>query len=176
MGIVGRLVPVKGHALLFEALARLGPSPKVRLIVLGDGPLEAELRRDAERRGIDGMVRFAGFRTNAVDYMAHLDVLVLASSHEGLPYTVLEAMHLGVAIVSTAVGGPAEVLRDGETGLLVPPGDPAALARALDRVLADGGLRRRLGENARAEARRAYSLDGMVQQYLAAYRSALAGR
>lgn len=175
LGIVGRLVPVKGHVLLFEALARLGPPDSARLVVLGDGPLEAGLRQEAARLGIEKAVRFVGFRTNAMDYMAHLDMLVLASSHEGLPYTVLEAMHLGVPIVSTAVGGPAEVLRDGETGLLVPPGDPAALASALERAIADASLRRRLGENARVEARRSYSLDGMARKYLDVYRSVLAG-
>jgi glycosyltransferase involved in cell wall biosynthesis len=93
--------------------------------------------------------------------------------HEGLPYTLLEAMALGVPIIASRVGGLEEVLEDGATALLAPVGDHAALARAIARLHADPELRRRLSENARGLQQAQYSLERMTERYLAVYQEAL---
>src|SRR5262249_56903348 len=101
----------------------------------GQGPLEADVRAEHERLGLGGTVRLLGYREDATRLIAAADVYVLASDHEGLPVTVMEALALGVPVVATAVGGLPEVVRSGENGVLVPPGDPLALADAIARAL-----------------------------------------
>jgi glycosyltransferase involved in cell wall biosynthesis len=128
------------------------------------------LRTLAEARGITNRVHILGFRRNVFDYLAHCNVLLMPSQHEGLPYTLLEAMALGIPIVAARVGGLAEVIQDGSTGLLVPPQDSAALTRAILRLYEDPALRSRLGEQARLLQQTRYSLQAMTERYLAIYR------
>jgi glycosyltransferase involved in cell wall biosynthesis len=128
------------------------------------------LRTLAEARGITSRVHILGFRRNVFDYLAHCNVLLMPSQHEGLPYTLLEAMALGIPIVAARVGGLAEVIQDGSTGLLVPPQDSAALTRAILRLYEDPALRSRLGEQARLLQQTRYSLQAMTERYLAIYR------
>ena len=118
-------------------------------------------------------MHFLGFRRHIYDYLAHSDALLMPSLHEGLPYTLLEAMALGIPIIASRVGGLEEVLGDGATALLVPTGDCPALARAITRLHADPDLRRRLSENARRLQQAQYSLERMTERYLAVYREAL---
>ena len=171
--IVGRLEWVKGHHLAIDAVAADGVSPDVHLHILGAGPREQELQVLAKRNGITQRVHVLGFRRNIYDYIAHCDVLLMPSLHEGLPYTLLEAMALGVPVIASRVGGLAEVMQDETTGLLIPPGDVKALAQAIARLRRDAKLRCQLGLNAQRLQRNHYSLEVMTARYLAVYQNLL---
>jgi glycosyltransferase involved in cell wall biosynthesis len=173
-GIVGRVSAVKGIPIALRALASGAVPDRVRLDVIGTGPLEARLRRQASALGLDDRVRFHGFRRDRLDWLAHLDMLLMPSLYEGLPYTLLEAMSLGLPVVAARVGGLAEVLRHEETGLLVEPGDHEGLARALARLAGEPGLASRLGEAAAREQRERYTLERMVREYREVYEAAAA--
>jgi L-malate glycosyltransferase len=175
-GIVGRVTAVKGIPLALRALASGAVPDSVRLDIIGAGPLEGRLRREAAALGLGDRVRFHGFQRDAIDWLAHLDALLMPSLHEGLPYTLLEGMSLGVPVLAARVGGLAEVLRHDETGLLVEPGDADGLARALARLAADPALARRLGEAAAREQRERYTLARMVAEYREVYAAAARGR
>ena len=174
IGIVGRVSEVKGIPFALQALASCRAPDRMRLVIIGSGPELAHLRKEAQDLGLGDQVRFHGFRRDVLDWLAQLDVLLMPSLHEGLPYVLLEAMSLGVPIVASRIGGLAEVLRDDETGLLVDVGDVGGLARALTRLAGDRDLARRLGAAAALEQRERYTLTRMVDDYLAVY--AAAGR
>ena len=125
----------------------------------------------AQTLGLADRVHFLGFRRNVYDYVAHCDVLLIPSLYEGLPYTLLEAMALGAPIVASRVGGLAEVLQDGITALLTPPGDPAAIAHAIAELHRRPEYRRQLGENAQRLQRTVYSIGEMSARYQALYQS-----
>jgi len=168
--VVGRLDIVKGHHLAIEAIAAESVPHDIHLHIVGVGPRETELRALAKASGVTDRVHFLGFRRNIYDYIAHCNLLLMPSLHEGLPYTLLEAMALGIPIVASRVGGLAEVIQDESTGLLVPPQDSAALTRAILRIYEDPALRSRLGEQARLLQQTRYSLQAMTERYLAIYR------
>lgn len=135
---VGRLLPVKGPDVLIEALPAIAAArPTVHLSLVGDGPLEASLRRRAEALGVAARCRFAGQRAQAevARWLNAASLLVVPSRAEGVPNVVLEALASGTPVVASRVGGVAEVLEEGAAGLLVPPEDPAALARAVAATL-----------------------------------------
>jgi glycosyltransferase involved in cell wall biosynthesis len=145
------------------------------LVLVGSGPLEDGLRSQADAAGLAGRVVFAGSRGDVPDLLAAFDVFVLSSRYEGLPIALLEAMAAGRACVATAVGGVPEVVTDGVDGVLVPPGDPDALAAALAAVAGDADRRAALG--AKAEARAAdFRLDAAVARLAAVYDRALGRR
>ncbi len=159
-----QLLPHKGHAVLLEAMARAavaGPPPV--LAVIGTGSEEPALRRRAADLGLGGRVRFLGFR-NGLDRLledAAAAVLPSLDGSEGFPNSVVEFLAKGKAVAASRVAGVPEAVTDGVEGLLVPPGDPAALAGALERILNDGALRARLGAAARARAEREFG-DGLM--------------
>lgn len=166
IGIVGRLVPGKGHSVLLEALSRLETGQVAStLLIIGDGPLQAALIADVVRRGLADRVRFLGFQSDVPGVMAALDILVLASTHsEVLPLVVMEAMAAGCAVVATSVGGVPEIVEDGRSGLLVSPGGADDLALALHRLIGDPGLRADLGQAARERVREEFTLPRMVRE------------
>jgi glycosyltransferase involved in cell wall biosynthesis len=178
---IGRVSPVKGQRELLEALARLTPRrPEVRVVLVGEdveagGAYRAELERLAASLGLGEIVRFAGFRPEAAAALKEMDVLVLPSWIEGLPLVVLEAMAQAKPVVATAVGGTPEAVIDGETGLLVPPRDRVALMEALERVLDDDPLRRRLGEAGQARCRAHFEAAAMDRRVLEVYDEVAAG-
>jgi len=141
------------------------PPPSVRLIVLGTGPMADEIAVIAREYGVAERVHVLGFRADIHDYMAHLDALLMPSFHEGLPYTLLEAMSLGLPIIASRVGGLAEVLRHERTGLLVPVGDPDAIAEALAQLVQRPELAADLARRAGEEQRAHYSLRAMAERY-----------
>ena len=175
VGMVGRLTPVKGLDIALRAIAAEGVPPEVRLHLLGSGPLRDELEAEAVRLGIADRVRFHGFRSDVLDWLAHLDALMITSLHEGLPYTLLEAMSLGVPTIASRIGGLQEVLADDETGLLVDVGDVDGFAAALGRLAGDQSTARQLGMRAAGVQRKRYTLDRMVDDYLAVYEEAAGG-
>jgi glycosyltransferase involved in cell wall biosynthesis len=168
VGAIGRLNEQKGHRHLLDAAALLLPRLRARLLIAGDGDLMEPLRRQAQASGIAERVVFAGHRSDVPDLLGAIDVLCVSSLYEGTPLTLFEAMASGKAVVSTSVDGCREVIEDGRTGLLVPPRDPAALAKALERVLVDGALRASLGANA-LQASRRYDVDECVRQIQGVY-------
>lgn len=172
LALVGRLTPVKGIPVALRALAGLDAPRPVLLHLLGEGPLREALAREAAALGVADRVRWHGFRTDATGWIAHCDALLMPSSHEGLPYVLLEAMACGTPVFASRVGGLAEVLRDGATGALFPAGDAGALRALIARLAADPTWGRALGGAARAEQRARYTLDGMGAAYWEAYAAA----
>jgi glycosyltransferase involved in cell wall biosynthesis len=144
---VGRLSAAKGVRVLFAAMAQLRRShPQAHLTLIGDGPERAELERAAAEAGLTGSVAFLGYRTQAevAAELAQADVFALPSFAEGLPVVLMEALAARTTVVATAIAGVSELVRPGETGLLVPPGDPESLAESLARLLDDPTLRAKL--------------------------------
>jgi glycosyltransferase involved in cell wall biosynthesis len=138
IGHVGRLSAEKGQHRLITAFAALRTEfPDARLVFAGEGPDLAELQSHVKTQGLGGAVHFLGYRSDIPDVFADLSALVLNSDTEGVPRVILEAMALGVPVIASAVGGTPEIVADGETGLLIPPRDEAALLAALARTLAD---------------------------------------
>ncbi|HWP35157.1 MAG TPA: glycosyltransferase [Thermodesulfobacteriota bacterium] len=177
VGTVGTLLPVKGHADLLEAVARLAPAvPDLTALICGRPLVLEPLAARAAALGIADRVRFLGYRDDVPALLAVMDVFVLPSLSEGLSLALLEAMAAGLPVVATAVGGNPEVVRDGESGFLVPPRDPGALAERIGRLLRDRALARRLGLAAARRVRQEFSLDAMVQRYEALYARHLARR
>jgi glycosyltransferase involved in cell wall biosynthesis len=163
---LARLAPVKGVGHLVEAVARIpaGDGAPV-LAVGGDGPERAALEALAADRLGDRAIFLGAVVGDPSDVYAAADVFTLPSLLEGFPMVLLEAMMRGTAVVATDVGGVAEMMEDGVHGLLVPPGDPDALSRAVARLLADPELRRELGDAARARALVEFSEERMADRY-----------
>jgi glycosyltransferase involved in cell wall biosynthesis len=154
VGAVGRLVWVKGLETLLDAAARLAPRhPRLRCMIVGDGPLRAPLEARARRLGLDGRVVFTGHRTDVPDLLAAMDIHAAPSVTEGFPMATLEAMHAGLPSVVTDVGGYPEMVADGRTGFLVPPGSVGALAERIERLVDDADMRAAMGAAARDRAR-----------------------
>jgi glycosyltransferase involved in cell wall biosynthesis len=132
VGMVARLHPVKGHRFLIDAAARVSQEfQNAHFVLVGGGPLRQEIEDRAARLGVGDRVHLLGDRSDAARLVASFDLAVLASLHEGLPNSVMEAMAAGVPVVATAVGGTRELIADGETGYLVPPADAMALGERI---------------------------------------------
>jgi glycosyltransferase involved in cell wall biosynthesis len=176
---VARLSAQKGLDVLVAAAARLrdaDPDAVPRFVVVGDGELRSALERSIAERGLERVVRLAGPRPprEVVDWLAASDVFVLPSHYEGMSFAVMEAMASGLAVVVTRVSGTAELVPDDEHGRVVPPGDAAALAAAIDELARDPDLRRRLGARAAEHVRR-FSWDACVDRTEALLREVAAG-
>ena len=172
---VGRLKAPKDFLTLVRGLALLRPGSAKTLIV-GDGPDRADVEAEIRRLGIGNEVELLGERRDVPELLADADVFVLSSSSEGMPVSVLEAMAVGLPVVGSQVGGVPELVVDGVNGLLVRPGDPSELARALDRLLFDAELRRRLGEAGRERAQGRFTLDSFRRAHVELYSRELAMR
>jgi len=170
VGAIGRLAPQKAPLDLVAAFAQAAlQSPLAKLVMVGDGPLRGEVEAELRRTGLKNRVVMAGNVPNAARLLPGFDLLVLASHWEGLPMVVLEAMMAGVPVVATSVGAVGEVLRHNDTGWVVPPARPEILADAILKLLREPGLRTRIGNAGRQEARERYSAARMVAAYEALY-------
>jgi glycosyltransferase involved in cell wall biosynthesis len=167
---VGNLYPVKGHAVLVDALARLRDRAGWRLAIAGRGEEEPRLRAQFAAAGIGDRVHLLGFRDDVADILAAGDLFTMPSLSEGLPLALVEAMSFGLPVVVTRVGGVPEVVTDGVEGFLVPPSDPGALATALAALLDDAPRRKAMGDDARTRALRDYALSTMADRYERLYR------
>ncbi|HEV8701914.1 MAG TPA: glycosyltransferase [Candidatus Polarisedimenticolia bacterium] len=153
VGTLCRLEPVKGVAELLDAfLLAASSTPRLRLVVGGDGPLRGRLLERARDAGMAERVVVGGSWVRPEDVLPALDLFVLASRNEGMGRALIEAMAVGLPVVGTAVGGVPEVLEEGGAGILVPPGDPEALAAAISRLAADERLAAHYGRRARSRA------------------------
>jgi glycosyltransferase involved in cell wall biosynthesis len=170
IGYVGRLAGQKGLGCLIQAARRVVDEyPEVQFVLVGEGELERAIRRKVLRLGLDGHVRLTGFRTDIPHVLAALDIFVLPSQYEGLPYTLMEAMAANCAAVATDVGGNRDLIQSGVTGILVQPSAPSKLADALLYLLERPGERRRLGDAARAVARERATPQEMALDVVALY-------
>lgn len=167
VGSAASLHPRKGQDVLIRAAARLATPPL--LLLAGTGPARAGLEALAARLGVQARVRFLGQVEPVEPLLAALDLFCLPSRKEGLGVAALEAMAAGLPVVASAVGGLAESVLPEETGLLVPPDDPEALARALERLLADAGLRERMGRAGGARVGERYGAAAMAAANRALY-------
>ncbi len=170
---IGRMAPEKGHRDLLAAFARLRSELDVRLLLVGDGPLRDQLEVDARRLKIDHRVVFTGVRSDVPRLLQTIDVVVFSSLWEGLPIVLLEAMAARRCIVTTAVPGILEAVRDGREALVAPIGDADGLAAALDRAIADTALRDRLAAAAGRRFDARFTGEAMVRAYETLYRDVL---
>ena len=176
VAVVAQLIERKGHRFLLRALPPLvAAHPNLRVIFLGQGPLAADLARESQALGLTDTLTMAGFRGDLEEILPCLDLLVHPALMEGLGVSLLQAASAGVPIVASRVGGIPEAVRDGENGLLVPPGDSAALGAAVAALLADPDRRQALGAAGQALMAREFSIDTMVEGNLAVYRELLGG-
>ncbi len=164
IGIVANLLPIKDHATLMRAFARLAAArPAVRLVLVGDGPERSRLQELSAALGITERVVFAGRRSNDPNLHHLFEISVLCSVSEGLPNSVLEAMAAGRPVVATRVGAAGDAVLDGVTGSLVPTGDDAALTGALRALLDDPARARAMGDAGRQRAREKYSPESALR-------------
>ncbi len=174
VGSIGRFVAYKGYTYLLEA-ARLVREkiPEAHWVLVGDGELRSELEAQSRRLGLEGRLRFAGWQERIPDYLALFDLFVLPSLGEHFGRVLLEAMAMAKAVVATNAGGVPEIVRDGETGILVPPADPAAMAAAAVTLLQDPAGAARMGTAGRRRAESEFSLARHADGIRALYREVL---
>jgi glycosyltransferase involved in cell wall biosynthesis len=179
VGLVGQITPLKGHEEFVRAAALVARErPDVEFLIFGEdrdlgAPFERRLRTLVRDLGLEGAVRFMGYEPDLPGALAALDAVAAPSWNEAFSLVTAEAMAAGRPVVASRAGALEELISDGETGLLVPPRDPAALARAISRVASDPALSERLGRAARASAGR-FAREPRVDQVLEVYRRALA--
>lgn len=167
---VGRLAPQKDYPTFLRAAAAvMAAVPDVDFLVVGEGELQAELAAQARTLGLEGRLRFTGLRHDVPAVLAGADVLALTSLYEGLPNVVVEAMATGAVAVATDVGGCRELVVEGETGFLLPPGQPDAVASTILRVLREPELMRRLATAARRRIESEFTVDAMVRRTTEVY-------
>ncbi len=175
IGIIGRLVPVKGHDALLRAMPGvLAKEPSARLLIVGDGPERKSLEARAHELGLSGYVFFTGQVTDVYAALRAVDVCAMPSLSEGLPYVLLEAMAMGKPVVASAVGGLAETLRHCENGVLVRPNDAQALTKALVSVLTDPLLVETIVKGGRATVR-TFDIANHIDRLVTIYRALAAG-
>jgi len=174
IGTVGRIQDVKNHSGLIDAFIRLREmrpehAGRLRLAIVGDGPLLPRIREKVETAGLQDVVWLPGSRTDIAELMADFDVFALPSIAEGTPVTILEAMACGLPVVASRVGGIPEVVQEGVTGLMPPPSDAEALARALAVYVDDPQLAARHGAAGRERVEKSNSIAAMVAGYAGLY-------
>jgi glycosyltransferase involved in cell wall biosynthesis len=174
VGVIAHLTAKKGHGVFLEAFPEAARRhPAALALLLGEGEEQERLKAQAERLGITGRVLFAGFHQDVLPFYAAMDVVVLPSIEgEGLPRALLEGGLLGQPCIGTRLSGVPEIVRDGETGFVVPTGDARALAERLDTLLGDAALRERMGAAAREYVRETFTIAAMVAGTLACYERA----
>lgn len=176
VGMVGNLRHPKAHDVLLRAIGQLARSrPALRLVLVGSGPREDELRRLATELDLDARVRWAGHRDDVHDVLGALDVFALASRSEGMPLAILEAMSAGLPVVASDVGGVREILGDAAAGRVVGASDPAELASALAPLVDDAEAAVAAGRAARERYLERFTAARMVERYAALYESVAGG-
>jgi glycosyltransferase involved in cell wall biosynthesis len=179
IAVIANLVSYKGHRDLLDALALVKepmpkeqmPKPWLVLAIGRDDGMGAELKRHAAARNLASNIRWLGERPAADQLLAAGDIFVLPSHQEGFSNALLEAMAANLAVIATAVGGNLDAIVDNESGILVPPRDPSALAAALARLASDPDIRRRYGDAARRRVEQRFALERCVDRYERLYRA-----
>jgi glycosyltransferase involved in cell wall biosynthesis len=171
VGVIAHLTAKKGHAVFLEAFGAIASKhPETIALFLGEGEERSSLEAQVRRLGLDGRVLFAGFQPDVLPYYAAMDVVALPSiDGEGLPRALLEGGLLRRATIGTRLSGVPEIIRDGESGFIVPVGDAAALAENLDRLFGDQVLRERMGNSAHDFIAATFTVEAMVAGVMASY-------
>ena len=174
VGMMARLFPVKNHIMFLQAAALVNKAmPETRFALVGDGPLRSRLEEYSNELGLNSKVVFFGEQRDAVNYLSAFDVATLTSDAEGCSNSLLEAMALGKPVVATDVGGNRELIRHGETGILVPPGNTQSFSEAVLELLRSSEAARVMGQNASETVRARFGLADMVREYESLYESGL---
>lgn len=174
IGAVGRMVWQKGFEYLIESIAEIIETlPQSKILIVGDGPLRAEMEALGERLKIGKNIIFTGFRSDIKEILSAVDLLVIPSLLEGFPVVTLEAMAMAKPIIATNIDGITEQIRDGIDGILVLPNNPSALAKAAIRVFSDKKLARTMGLSAREKVEQEFSVEKMVAETEKVYLSLL---
>lgn len=174
MGTVGRLDPVKNLPLAIGSLTSLRSRwPTLKMLVIGDGPARAEIEAAAREQGVADQVVMTGFRDDAAELVRAMDIFLLPSLTEGTSLALVGAMAAGVPSVASAVGGTPEVLEHGQSGLLVPSEDQAALTAAIEELLTDPERAAAMGRAGREVYLERFTFDGMIEQFRRIYREEL---
>ncbi len=173
IGSAGHLTRRKGYHVLIESLSLLTDVlGTVKVLIFGNGEERNSLQKQIVKHGLDGVVTLPGFKDNLLDYMKDFDLFVLPSiEDEDLPYVILEAMMLGKPVIGTKVAGIPEQIEHGETGLLVDPSNPEALAQAIRQMLLDTGKLRDMGKAARRKYATNFGYEQIMSRYLELYDS-----
>jgi glycosyltransferase involved in cell wall biosynthesis len=169
IGIIGRLTPQKGHSDLLKAMRNLLHIRPAHLLIVGSGPLEDQLKQQTNHLGLHDFVHFLGSRNDVLKIMTNLDLVVSSSLWEGFPTVLLEAMAMRVPIVATDVSGSRELVNTGETGILVPPHNPAALAEAILKLLDNPSKAQLMARNAR-EVVKKFTIQNTASCYAKIYK------
>jgi lipopolysaccharide heptosyltransferase II len=180
VGIIGRITPIKGHLDFIKAMAKVARAvPRLKIWIVGDAPASREAYKDqirvlVRRLGLSHCTEFLGTQRDIPAVLAHLDVLVLATTtHEAFGRVVIEAQASGVPVVATKVGGVVDIIENEKNGLLVAPADPAGMGAAVIRIFKDLGLARDLAECAYKKVQEKYTVELMVENKLKIYQEAL---
>jgi len=172
LGTVANLFPRKGYEVMLNAMPTLLTAfPQVHYVIVGTGDTEyeARLRALTQKLGLGGHVHFAGFHDSVYPVLAAMDVYVHPALMEGFGIAVLEAMAMRKPVVATTTGGLPEIVQDGQTGLLVPPGEPNALAQAIVSLLQDSTRRVAMGRSGRSRVETLFTVEAMMDRLIAAY-------
>jgi len=180
IGLIGQITPNKGQDVFIRALAQVvRKHPNVRALVVGDTVIDdskwflVELKQLVQELGISDKVIFTGFVKNITDLYRCLDIVVLPSRSEGFGRTIAEAMAMGKPVIASRVGGLPELISEGETGLLVPPGDSNSLADAIVKLVENRSLAKKLGFNGRRKVKEQFSVEKNVRKIERVYMSLL---
>jgi sugar transferase (PEP-CTERM/EpsH1 system associated) len=166
VGTVGRLTEIKRQDVLLRGFAQLRQKlPQAHLVIVGDGPLMDSLRQLSADLDLDSCVHFAGYQQEPEPFYEIMDAFALTSRSEGMPQTIMESFAAGVPVVASRVGGIPEMIEDGRNGLLFTGGDETGLAQALERVLCDSELARRLRESAQTTVEESFDVRRMAEDY-----------
>ena len=174
VGAIGRMVWQKGFKFLIKAIPDIvGVTPNARFLLVGDGPLRPDLENLARKLNVYDRIIFTGFRSDIPDLLSTMDVLAVPSLLEGFPMITLEAMALATPVVATQIHGITEQIVDGKEGVLIPPRNTDALARAVKQLITDRELSARLGTAARKRVESSFSVEKMVRETEKVYSSLL---
>jgi glycosyltransferase involved in cell wall biosynthesis len=170
IGYVGRLVAIKDLETMIAGFASFAErEPRARLLLVGDGELRAALESRVRSLGLEGVGRFVGWRQDLTRVYGAMDVVALTSRNEGTPVSLIEALAAGVPVVATAVGGVPDVIRHEENGLLIPAGNPVALADEFERLTSDANLCRRITMKGRSDVEQRFGRDRLVSDIASLY-------
>jgi len=174
IGTVARLAKEKDFETFLRAVAGARENlPALNSVIVGEGPLRAQLESFASSLGLTGVVQFLGERKDVGDLIQCYDAFLLTSVIEGMPNVVMESQLLGVPVVATRAGGTVDLIRDGETGLLAPIGDYRALASCIVRLFTESGLWRRISLASAKQIREGYTIEQLVARTEAVYQDLL---
>jgi glycosyltransferase involved in cell wall biosynthesis len=174
IGIIGRIDKNKGHIYLIKAAKKLISEGKsIKVVIIGEGALQNDLKAYCTLNQLGRNIHFLGFKKNIIDFLYLIDVLVISSLHEGIPYILLEAMAIGVPVIATDVGGIPEVIKDNLNGLLVPSKDSEAIASRIHLLMEDATIRDRLSKSALEILNQRFSQKVMTQSTINVYNKLL---